>query len=187
MVAFDACAVIRSGRTPLRQYLACAVAGLIASVTMATGATAQSVADVVPASAANCATTAPPATAGLVVTPGGFVMVHPRNDALTDRYTGCKALWVVDGDAMRRLATLYFENGTLARAVAHDARDPKGAIDGACDLKTGRSLLPNAGRRYTDAACKGFQGEDMYGLRVPTLPRRCMSDPDAAVCKQDPR
>jgi hypothetical protein len=187
VIFFAVCAVIRARFEALRQHQSRVLTGLIASAVMAAGAAAQSVTDIVPASATHCAITTPPATAGLFATPGGFVMVHPRNDALTDSYTGCKALWVVDGDAMRRLATLYFENGTLARAIAHDSRDPKGAIDGACDLKTGRSLLPAAGRRYTDAACKGFQGEELYGLRVPTWPRRCLTEPDAAVCKQDPR
>lgn len=160
---------------------------LLASVFVAAPVSAQAVADFVPAGATNCAISTPPATAGLFATPGGFVMVFPRNEGLTDQYTGCKALWVVDLDNMRRLATLYFEKGTLARAMAHDSRDPKGAIEGACDLTTGRSLLPNAGRKYNDAACKGFQGEELYGLRVPTWPRRCLTEPDAAVCKQDPR
>lgn len=173
----------RAAHLPLRfLYLL-----LSASIGFASSARAQSLADFVPATATNCAVTTPPATAGLFATPGGFVMVHPRNDALTESYTGCKALWVVDLDNMRRLATLYFEKGILARAVAHDSRDPKGAIEGACDLKSGRSLLPDAGRRYNDAACKGFQGEALYGLRVPTWPRRCLTEPDASVCKQDPR
>lgn len=114
-------------------------------------------------------------------------MVYPRNDALTDTFTGCKALWVVDLDNMRRLATLYFEKGTLTRAIAHDSRDPKGAIEGACDVVAGRSLLPDGGRRFTDAACKGFTGEELYGLRVPTWPRRCLTEPEAAPCKADPR
>lgn len=148
---------------------------------------AQAVADLVPAGATNCAVTAPPTTAGLFGTPGGFVMVFPRNDGLTDRYTGCKALWVVDVDRMLRLATLYFENGTLARAIAHDVRDPKGGVEGACDIKTGKTLLPGKPRSATDAACRGFEGEELYGLRVPTWPRRCLTEPDAAVCKQDPR
>lgn len=148
---------------------------------------AQAIADMVPAGAANCSLVSPPADAGIAVTPGGFVMVHPGNAGLTDTYTGCKALWVVDADRLRRLATLYFENGTLARAIAHDVRDPKGSIDGACDLKTGRSLMPDAGRRYKDAACLGFQGEALYELRVPTWPRRCLTEPDAAPCKAEPR
>jgi hypothetical protein len=160
---------------------------LAATLLCSAGVEAQTIADFVPSTAAHCAVSAPPASAGIFATPGGFVMVHPRNDALTDTYTGCKALWVVDVDRMLRLATLYFEVGTLKRAIAHDVRDPKGAIDAVCDLATGRSLLPNAGRRATDAACRGFDGEEMYGLRLPTWPRRCLTEPDAPPCKADPR
>lgn len=162
---------------------ACLALGLLAT----SSARAQSLPDFVPAGAVNCAVTTPPSTAGLAPTPGGFVMVHPRNDALPKGYTGCKALWVVDVDRMLRMATLYFERGTLARAIAHDVRDPRGAIDAACDLAAGRSLLPNAGRRATDAACRGFEGESLYALRVPTWPRRCLTEPAAAVCQREPQ
>lgn len=148
---------------------------------------AQSVSDLVPAKAANCSVDAPPADAGIAATPGGFVMVHPRNDAISDRYTGCKVLWVVDGERTPRLATLYFEAGTLSRAIAHDVRDPKGAIDAACDVKTGRSLLPSAGRRATDATCRSVPPDEFYALRLATWPRRCVTEPDVAVCKADPR
>lgn len=148
---------------------------------------AQGVGDLVPARAPHCSLVSPPDDAGLAPTPGGFVMVHPRNSALTDRYTGCKVLWLVDIDQMKRLATLYFENGKLTRAVAHDVRDPGGAIEAACDLTTGRSLLPNAGRRATDAACRDVRAEELYALLVPTWPRRCLTEPDAAPCKADPR
>jgi hypothetical protein len=148
---------------------------------------AQAVGDLVPAAAAHCNLTAPPATAGLAPTPGGFVMVHPRNDALTGDYTGCKVLWVVDVGRMARLATLYFEGGTLARALAHDPRDPTERIEAACDLTTGRSLLPHAGRQATDAQCASIPRGELYDLRVATWPRRCLTEPDTAVCRQDPR
>ena len=148
---------------------------------------AQSLEEIVPKSAPSCALASPPANAGLAPTPGGFVMVHPRTEGLTEKYTGCKVLGGVDVDRMLRLATLYFEGGVLARAVAHDVRDPKGGMEGACDLKSGKSLLPNSGRKFDDAACKDVKGEEMYGLRVATWPRRCLTDTDAAVCKQDPK
>lgn len=140
-----------------------------------------------PAGAPNCRVVVPPDAAGIVVSPGGFILVHPRNDALGDGYTGCKVLWVVDVDRTPRLATLYFERGTLRRAIAHDVRDPSGAPEGACAFPEGRSLLPNSGRRLGDAACQGFTGESLYALRLPTWPRRCMATPEAAVCKADPR
>jgi hypothetical protein len=114
-------------------------------------------------------------------------MVHPRNDAITDRYTGCKVLWVVDGERMQRLATLYFEAGELSRVIAHDVRDANGAIEVACDLKSGRSLAPAIGRKADDGVCRSVPRDELYALRVATWPRRCMKEPDAEPCKQDPR
>lgn len=162
------------------------LAALPAALLIAPAVEAQVIGDFVPASAMHCATTVPPAAAGIYATPGGFVMVYPRNDAITDRYTGCKLLWLADGDRMRRIATLYFAAGTLTRAIAHDVRDPDGGIDVACDLTTGRSLLPNGGRRADDATCRTMPRDELYGLRVATWPRRCLTEPDAAVCSADP-
>lgn len=141
----------------------------------------------VPSGALNCRVARPPDAAGVVASPGGFLIVFPRNDALTDRYTGCKMIWIADVERTPRLATLYFERGQLARAIAYDVRDPSGAPEGACAFPEGRSLLPNSGRRLGDAACRGFSGESMYALRLPTWPRSCMTAPDDAVCKADPR
>ncbi len=140
-----------------------------------------------PSAAPNCRVMAPPENAGLVVTSGGFVLVFPRNDALGDQYSGCKLLWIVDTDRTPRLATLYFEKGELARAIAHDTRDPSGAVAGACAFPAGRSLLPNAEGRFSDSTCAGIAGEALYALRLATWPRRCMTTPDAAVCKGDPK
>ena len=160
---------------------------LVLCLAVATPASAQAVTDLVPAQATHCALTAPPAQAGIAVTPGGFVMVFPRNDALTDRFTGCKLLWVVDGDKTMRFATLYFRNGELAIAVAHDVRDSAGAIDGACALPEGKSLLPKVGRKFPDAACEGLTAESFYALRLATWPRSCLTETRAAVCRADPR
>ncbi|MBC7841925.1 MAG: hypothetical protein H7099_06420 [Gemmatimonadaceae bacterium] len=148
---------------------------------------AQSVSDFVPANAAHCAVTAPPPAAGIAATPGGFVMVHPRNEAIGERYSGCKILWVVDGDRMQRLATLYFDAGVLSKAIAHDVRDPAGAIDAVCDVRAARSLMPRGGRQADDAACRSVSQEEFYGLRLATWPRRCLTEIEAAVCKADPR
>lgn len=161
---------------------------LVALVVLPRSAHAQSLPDsLIPSAATNCRVTAPPASAGLAVTPGGFVLVFPRNDAIAERYTGCKMLWIVDTDRAPRLATLYFERGELSRAVAHDVRDSSGAATGACAFPAGRSLLPNAGARFSDSACKGITEESMYALRLATWPRSCMTTPDAPVCKEDPR
>jgi hypothetical protein len=159
----------------------------LAACALAPSIAAQGVADLVPGNAAHCGISDPPATAGIAATPGGFLMVYPRNDALTGDFTGCKVLWVVDVDHMSRLATLYFERGALVRALARDTRDPKGSIEVACDLRSGLSLLPNAERRATDASCLAEPREDLYALPLATWPRRCLVEPDAAICKRDPR
>jgi hypothetical protein len=73
--------------------------------------------------APNCAVEQPPPDAGAYATPGGFLLVHPRNAGLTDGYTGCKVLWVVDApDRFHRLMVLYFERGKLRVAQGYDGR-----------------------------------------------------------------
>ena len=163
------------------------VGALIVCVCFPTAARAQTLSDLLPARATHCALSDAPEQAGLVATPGGFVMVFPRNDALTDSFTGCKVLWIVDGVKLRRFATLYFKSGKLAIAAAHDIRGDPGKVTGACAFPEGKSLLPKDGPPSRDASCSGFSGEAFYALRVPTWPRRCLTDVDAAVCKADPR
>lgn len=171
-----------------RTILRLIAGAIIALVILPRTSRAQSLPDsLVPSGATNCRVTTPPAASGLTVTPGGFVLVFPRNAAIAERYTGCKTLWIVDTERTPRLATLYFERGELARAVAHDVRDPSGAVTGACAFPAARSLLPNSGARFDDAACEGITGESMYALRLATWPRSCLSTPDAAVCKEAPR
>jgi hypothetical protein len=148
---------------------------------------AQSIREVIPAAEPNCAIETPPAAAGIAATPGGFVMVYPRNDALPKQYTGCKSMWLVDGERLRRMATLYFKVGELVTAAAHNIRDVSGGLDGACAYPEGKSLLPNAGRQIKDAGCGGFAGEPFYRLHLPTWPRNCLTDQKAAICQQDPR
>ena len=80
---------------------------------------AQTAQDVIPMQATHCAINTPPPAAGLAATPGGFVMVFPRNDALPKDYTGCKLMWIVNGEQRPRFATLYFDNGKLAVAAAY--------------------------------------------------------------------
>lgn len=154
---------------------------------LANAAVAQVASDFIPATAPNCAIETPPATVGLVATPGGFVMVYPRNDALQKPYTGCKTLWVVTGERPPRFATLYFKDGNLVVVAAHNIRDASGRLDGACAFPEGKSLMSNAGREVKDSGCTGFAKEGFYQLYVPTWPRLCMTDPKAEVCQQEPR
>lgn len=151
-----------------------------------TAALAQSLKDFVPLKETHCSVTSPPEAAGVSVTPGGFLMVFPRNAALRKDYTGCKILWVVDGERPLRMATLYFERGALRTAVAHDMRSPAAALDAVCSFPAGKSLMPKSGRKISDAGCTGFAGEDVYGLLAPTWPRICMIVPDDPKCAKDP-
>ncbi len=150
-------------------------------------AQAQWINEIVAATEPNCAVESPPAAAGIAATPGGFVMVYPRNDALPKQYTGCKAMWVVDGERFRRMATLYFKDGNLVTGAAHNTRDVSGKLDGACAFPEGKSLLPNAGRQIKDTGCGGFARDPFYDLHLPTWPRSCLTDPNAAICQQAPR
>ncbi len=147
---------------------------------------AQTVQDIIPAAAPNCSVVTPPSDAGLVATPGGFVLVYPRNAGLSNTYTGCKSLWIADTDRTPRFATLYFEAGQLRIAAAHDPRDPAAKLEGACAFPEGKSLLPQSGRQFADSACQGFHEDAFYGLHVPTWPRICMTAPENAVCQRDP-
>jgi hypothetical protein len=158
---------------------------LLGATTAASGA---SVGDFVPRGAANCAIGAPPMDAGLAGTPGGFVIVRPRNAALPARYTGCKVMWVdANPGDWQRFAALYFENGELRRLVAHDARRGGDEVRAACAYPRGNSLLPGTDATVTNPACAGVREEPFYGLHLPTWPRRCATDPDHAACRSDPK
>ena len=122
--------------------------------------------------APNCTVDRPPPDGGLYATPGGFLLVHPRNAALSDRYTGCKTLWVVDApDRVIRLMILYFENGRL-RVVR--AFDKEGSIRGTC-------TLPG-----TAPGCEGVESNPLTALQLPTWPRSCMDRPTDPQCAKDP-
>jgi len=158
---------------------------LFALAVCAVEARAIEVFDFVPRDAAHCALAAPPADAGIAVTPGGFVIVHPRNAALGAKYTGCKTMWAdANPGTWKRFATLYFEEGQLRRVVAQDPRD--GSIRGACGLPLGHSLPPHGASDVEDTACEGVRDEPFYGLRLPTWPRACATQPDRPVCRADP-
>lgn len=118
-----------------------------------------------------------PADAGAVATPGGFMLVHPRNDRIADDFSGCKTLWVYDDpDVPRRWATLRFVRGQLARAVIW-RRDAQDTADRVCD-RPASAQAPE---------CDGVGDNELVSLRLPSWPRVCMTEPDRGECKQDPR
>ena len=122
----------------------------------------------------NCALDQPPADAGAYATPGGFLLVYPRNASLADDYTGCKVAWVVDApDRFNRLMVLYFERGKLRVAQGFDGRGAK---------------EPRATCKLPDAApeCKGVESHPLSALKLATWPRSCMTRPDAPQCKKEP-
>jgi len=125
--------------------------------------------------APNCAVDQPPPDAGAFVTPGGFLLVHPRNAYLADDYTGCKVVWVVDApDRFNRLMILYFERGKLRVAHGYDGR-------GANQLRA-ICTLPGAAQ----PGCDGIESHPLSALKLPTWPRSCMTRPDTPQCKKEP-
>jgi len=126
------------------------------------------------AGAPNCALMRPPADAGVYVTPGGFLLVHPRNAALSETYTGCKQVWVMrpPGDAAL-LMRVYFEQGRRTSAQAFDGH---GGQTPVADCKLGDR----------SASCAGLDDNPLAALYLATWPRRCADDADKPECARDP-
>jgi len=128
----------------------------------------------------SCTRAAAPDDAGVVATPGGFMLVHPRNADLPDDYTGCKTLWMMDVDPVPwRWATLWFLDGRLQRVVTtlKDAPAPR-----VCDMP---GITLPAG--YASApACDGVDDHPWIALRLPSWPRACATDTAPAVCGRAP-
>lgn len=124
--------------------------------------------------APHCSVDQPPPDAGAYGTPGGFLLVHPRNAALSDGYSGCKTLWVVHApERIHRLMTLYFERGKLRVARIYDGR-------GAPEPRATCSLPGPA------SGCDGVESNPLTALRLPTWPRICMTRPEAPPCAKEP-
>jgi hypothetical protein len=170
----------------LRFFTAVLSAVALSAVTMAAPVVAKELRDFVPVDAPNCATATPPAAAGAAVTPGGVMIVYPRNSGITADYTGCKHLWVMQSDtAVGRFVTTYFKQGKLAVAVAHDNRSAAGTIVGVCTFPGGKSVFPKTGAA-ADRACAGVPAEYYGALRMPTFPRECIANPKAKGCTDKP-
>lgn len=128
----------------------------------------------------SCAHASVPEDAGLVATPGGFMLVHPRNADLPDDYTGCKTLWVMDVDPEPwHWATLWFRDGRLQRVVSTSRDTP---APRACDMPD--MALPEG---FAPApVCEGLEGHPWVALRLPSWPRACAGDAPPAVCGGEP-
>lgn len=166
--------------------LLCLSTAAVSLTTIAASVAAKDLRDFVPADGPNCAVNAPPANAGAAVTPGGVMVVFPRNSGITADYTGCKHLWVMQSDtAVGRFVTTYFKQGKLVVAVAHDNRSPKGEVVGVCTFPGGKSVFPKTGPA-ADRACAGVPAEYYGALRMPTFPRECVANPKAKGCTDKP-
>ncbi|MCQ8102704.1 hypothetical protein NP590_01195 [Methylomonas sp. SURF-2] len=127
-------------------------------------------ADAIPAAARNCAIAAPPADSGAYVTPGGFLIVHPRNAALSADYTGCKSIWLADETAgTPLLLRLYFEQGKLLALRNHRAAAPNECV-----------------RPFDSPACRDADANPLTTLYLATWPLACMEGSRRTDCSGDP-
>lgn len=157
------------------------LATAVVASALAVPAGARELREFLPQDAAHCTVTAPPADAGFGIAPGGRTfLVYPRDGAITPAYTGCKRLWDTrGGDRTVPFVSLYFKQGKLAVAVAHNGKDD-GTVVAACSFPGPKSLEP-AGAA-ADRACAGVPREFYALLRTPTMPRECMNNPRAKAC-----
>ena len=126
---------------------------------------------------ASCRRMQPPADAGVAVTPGGFVLVHPRNADLPADYTGCRTLWVMQSEQhWPLLMRVHFRQG---RAVAVDAYDGRGEAAAAAPR---HCSIPSDQR-----GCTGVEQHPFVARQLPTWPRVCAQDAQQAVCQGDPQ
>lgn len=126
-----------------------------------------------PADGRHCALTQPPADAGAYATPGGFLLVWPRNAGFGRDYSGCRTLWVMQSaDDTPLLMRLYFRGGRLEAAQGFDGRGGQSA----------RTCV----RPFDAPGCGGIADNPLTAPDLPTWPRICTEQPDHAVCRRDP-
>lgn len=149
------------------------LAGL-ASLLLSSGVRAGDVPASIPSAAPGCSVHAAPPDAGAYVTPGGFLLVYPRNAALSGKYSGCKTLWVVQGPgSLPRLMRLYFREGRLSAAEAYDGRG-------------GSAPLTTCSAPFDAPGCQGMADSPLVALRLATWPRLCIDNADAPACSAEP-
>lgn len=147
------------------------VAGIAGSALWAAAAAAQAS---IPADGHACRLSEPPIDSGAYATPGGFLLVYPRNAGITPDYTGCKTIWVARGPRETPLVMrLYFSRGRLGVAEAHDV----GTTGAPLAVCAATSKVPK---------CAGLHDNPLAALKLPTWPRACMEQPELAVCRGEP-
>lgn len=121
----------------------------------------------------HCDLAQPPTDAGAYATPGGFLLVYPRNHGVGKDYSGCRLIWVMQEAAFTPLLLrAQYRRGVLYRVQGYDGRGGDNAT--TCTLPT------------TDPACAGLASHELLVLNLPTWPRVCTVDPAAAACRADP-
>lgn len=120
-----------------------------------------------PAGGKHCQVERPPADAGALATPGGFLLVHPRNAGVTPDYTGCRTLWVMQApDDTPLFLRVYFVQGKASRISVWDGRGGQQA------------------EHCTMPDCKGIDDNELIALDLPTWPRSCAERPDPKLCRK---
>ncbi|EGK71532.1 hypothetical protein METUNv1_02221 [Methyloversatilis universalis FAM5] len=127
----------------------------------------------IPADGRHCGLTRPPADAGAYVTPGGFLLVWPRNAGFARDYSGCRTLWVMQSaDDTPLLMRLYFPGGRLEAVQGFDGRGGQSA----------RTCV----RPFDAPGCGGIEGNPLTAPDLPTWPRLCTEQPEHPACRRDP-
>lgn len=156
-----------------RKCFAACRAGLLGSVLIAQ-ACATGSQRTWPDDAPNCSVPTPPESAGAYVTPGGFLLVHPRNAQFGRAYTGCRTIWVVqDPQRTPLLMRQYFENGELRTVEAWNGRG-------------GASPVARCAARDDEPRCAGLADNPLMSHDLPTWPRFCIEQAERPECSADP-
>jgi hypothetical protein len=121
-----------------------------------------------------CDLVQPPADAGAYATPGGFLLVHPRNAEVGPDYSGCRLIWIMQDATFTPLfIRAQYRRGALFRVQRYDGRGGDTATTCA---------LPSR-----DPTCAGLTHHELLVLDLPTWPRVCSVDPSQQVCDSAPQ
>lgn len=121
----------------------------------------------------HCDLVQPPADAGAFATPGGFLLVYPRNHEVGADYSGCRLIWIMQDATFTPLfIRSQYRRGRLVRVQSYDGRGGDKAV--TC-------VLPSS-----EPACANLAGHELLDLNLPTWPRVCTVNPTHKVCESEP-